>query len=204
MCSYSQIRIGRNRRELRTVEESELVQRLKGGNKEAFNALYEKYKNILLRMAYLVSGEMDKAEDIVQETFVKCYLHIGELKKAEGFRSWLFQILYRTAYRHVKKSRREIPDDEIGIQADAADGITPLDRIIQTEKERQVKQAVQLLDFKHRAVVILFYYNEMPTKEIAKVLGCTEGTVKSRLFTARKKLKKKLEQLEEGGEGYEM
>lgn len=185
------------------MDDIKLVQRLKSGDKTAFDALYEKYKNILLRMAYLVSGQMDDAEDIVQETFVKCYLHISELKKAEVFRSWLFQILYRTAYRQIKKSKREIPDEEMGMQADATDGMTSLDRIIQTEKERQVNQAVQALDFKHRVVVVLFYYNEMSTKEIAKVLACTEGTVKSRLFTARKKLKKSLEQLEEGGRSYE-
>lgn len=69
------------------MDEKEWVRRLKGGDKEAFDVLYEKYKNILLRMAYLVSGQMYDAEDIVQETFVKCFLHIGELKKEEGFRS---------------------------------------------------------------------------------------------------------------------
>ena len=94
------------------MDEKELVRRLKSGDKDAFDALYEKYKNILLRMAYLVSGQMFDAEDIVQETFVKCYLHIGELKKEEGFRPWLFQILYRTAYRQAKsgngKYRKEI------------------------------------------------------------------------------------------------
>lgn len=168
------------------MDESKLVQRLKDGDSQAFDALYEKYKNILLRMAYLVIGSIDDAEDIVQETFVKCFLHIGELKKNEGFRSWLFQILYRTAYRWKKKSRREIPDEDIGIQADATDGVTSLDRIIQTENEMQINRAVQSLDIKHRMVVVLFYYNDMHTKEIAKVLGCTESTVKSRLFTARK------------------
>lgn len=183
------------------MEEIKLVQRLKGGDRDAFDALYEKYKNTLLRMAFLVSGRMEDAEDIVQETFVKCYLHIGELKKNEGFRSWLFQILYRTAYRQIKKSRREIPDEEIGIRADATDGVTSLDRIIRTESERLVNSAVQSLDFKHRAVVILFYYNEMSTREIAKVLECTEGTVKSRLFTARKKLRGKLELAEKAGKG---
>lgn len=86
------------------MDEKELVQRLKGGDKAAFDALYEKYKNILLRMAYLVSGQMFDAEDVVQETFVKCFLHIGELKKEEGFRSWLFQILYRTAYCYQKSA----------------------------------------------------------------------------------------------------
>ncbi len=181
------------------MENTELVRQLKDGNQAAFDALYEKYKDTLLRMAYLVSGQMDDAEDIVQETFVKCYLHIGELKKDDGFRPWLFQILYRTAYRQVRKRRREIPDEDIGIRTDATDGITSLDRIIRTEEEKMVYSAVQALDFKHRAVVILFYYQEMPMREIASVLECTEGTVKSRLFTARKKLRKSLGAWKEGG-----
>lgn len=185
------------------MSEKELVQRLKGGDKTAFDVLYEKYKNILLRMAYLVSGQIFDAEDIVQETFVKCFLHIGELKKEEGFRSWLFQILYRTAYRHEKRRRREIPDEQIAIHADATDGITSLDRIIRTESEKQVHDAVQSLDFKHRAVVVLYYYNEMTAKEIARALGCTEGTVKSRLFAARKKLGKKLMMFGKGDGSYE-
>ena len=181
------------------MDEKELVQRMKAKDKTAFDALYEKYKNTLLRMAYLVSGQMYDAEDIVQETFVKCFLHIGDLKKNEGFRPWLFQILYRTAYAHGRKRKREIPEEDIAIRADATDGVTCLDRIIQTETDWKVKQAVQSLDFKHRAVVVLYYFNEMPIKEIARVLGCTEGTAKSRLFAARKKLKDKLIMLEEGG-----
>ena len=181
------------------MDEKELVQRMKAKDKTAFDALYEKYKNTLLRMAYLVSGQMYDAEDIVQETFVKCFLHIGDLKKNEGFRPWLFQILYRTAYAHGRKRKREIPEEDIAIRADATDGVTCLDRIIQTETDWKVKQAVQSLDFKHRAVVVLYYFNEMPIKEIASVLGCTEGTAKSRLFAARKKLKDKLIMLEEGG-----
>lgn len=180
------------------MEETKLVQLLRNGEKAAFDALYEKYKNTLLRMAYLVSGQMDDAEDIVQETFVKCYLHIGELKKDEGFRPWLFQILYRTAYRQVKKSRREMPGEDVAIQADAADGTASLDRIIRTEEEDMVKRAVQALDFKHRTVVVMFYYNEMTTKEIAKVLGVRRETVKSRLFAARGKLKKYLDAAQTG------
>lgn len=185
------------------MDEKELVQRMKAKDKTAFDALYEKYKNTLLRMAYLVSGQMYDAEDIVQETFVKCFLHIGDLKKNEGFRPWLFQILYRTAYAHGRKRKREIPEEDIAIRADATDGVTCLDRIIQTETDWKVKQAVQSLDFKHRAVVVLYYFNEMPIKEMARVLGCTEGTAKSRLFAARKKLKDKLIMLEEGGMNHE-
>lgn len=185
------------------MEEKKLVQRLKGGDKAAFDQLYEKYKDILLRMAYLVSGQLSDAEDIVQETFIKCYLHIGDLKRDEGFKAWLFQIMYRTAYRQLKKQKREIPDEDIGIHADAADERTSLDRIIQTETEKMVERAVNSLDFKHRTVVVMYYYNEMSTKEIAGVLECTEGTVKSRLFHARKQLQGKLCRNQKGGSEYE-
>lgn len=64
-----------------------------------------------------------------------------------------------------------MPGEDVAIQADAADGTASLDRIIRTEEEDMVKRAVQALDFKHRTVVVMFYYNEMTTKEIAKVLG---------------------------------
>ena len=186
------------------MEETKLVKQFKSGDKAVFDALYEIYKNILLRMAYLVSGNLYDAEDIVQETFVKCYLHIGDLKKPEGFKSWLFQILYRTAYRQVKKRGREIPDEDMPAKADATDGMTSLDRMIQTETQKQINDAVQMLGFKHRAVVVMYYYNEMSTKEIAKILECTEGTVKSRLFTSRKKLKKALETMQEGDGQHEV
>ena len=112
------------------------------------------YGNMLFKLSFLRLRNVQDAEDVVQETFVKCFLHIGELKKEEGFRSWLFQILYHTAYRHQKKRGREIPDEQIAIRADATDGMTSLDRIIKTENEKQVHDAVQSLDFKHRAVVV--------------------------------------------------
>ncbi|WP_342758148.1 RNA polymerase sigma factor [Kineothrix sedimenti] len=185
------------------MEELRLVQQLKGGDKAAFDALYENYKNILLRMAYLVSGNRNDAEDIVQETFVKCYLHIGELKKDEGFRPWLFQILYRTAYRQTKKRGREIPDEDIDMQAEATDGVTSLDKLVRNETEKMISDAVQGLDIKHRTVIVLYYYNELSAGEIAKVIGCTQGTVKSRLHNARKKLKGILKAQEEGGKEYE-
>ncbi len=185
------------------MDEIKLVCCMKAGDRQAFDRLYEAYKDTLLRMACLVSGSMDDAEDIVQETFVKCYLNIGSLREPAGFRSWLYQILYRTAYVYAKKKKREIPDEHAGIQADDTNGITSLDYVLQSETQRMVHSAVHSLQFKQRAVVVLFYYNDLPVKEIARILGITEGTVKSRLFTARKKLGERLKQLAEGGGEYE-
>ena len=185
------------------MEDTKLVQRLKAGDRSAFDALYVTYQNTLLRMAYLVCGSMADAEDVVQETFVKCYLHIGELKCDEGFRAWLFRILYRTAYRWAKKSRREISDEDVYVKADVSCKDAASDTALDREMQETVRRAVHSLGFKHRMVVVLYYYNDMPVKEIARVLGTTEGTVKSRLFGARKKLSESLKRLEEGGVTYE-
>lgn len=185
------------------MDEIKLVCSMKAGDRQAFDRLYEAYKDTLLRMACLVSGSMDDAEDIVQETFVKCYLNISSLRDPAGFRSWLYQILYRTAYACAKKKKREIPDEHAGLQEDDTNGMTSLDYVLQSETQRMVHTAVHSLQFKQRAVVVLFYYNDIPIREIARILGTTEGTVKSRLFTARKKLGESLKQLAEGGGEYE-
>ena len=95
------------------MDDEILVQQLKRGNKEAFDLLYEKYKNLVIRTAYLITGSKQDSEDAAQETFVKVYLHISELKNDAGLRPWMMQILVRTAYRMCKKRGKEVPDDEM-------------------------------------------------------------------------------------------
>jgi RNA polymerase sigma-70 factor (ECF subfamily) len=112
------------------------------------------------RKFYLLTGNLPDSEDVVQDTFVKVWLHRAQLQNESGFKAWMLQILVRTAYRFCKKKSREVP----------------------------VKQ---------RTVVILFYYQDCSVREIAAICGCMEGTVKSRLHTARTKLKKMLS--EDGG-----
>lgn len=86
------------------VEEKELVRKMKDGEKNAFDELYSLYCKPLLRTVYLIVGNRSDAEDIVQETFVKVFLYAKELKKEEGFRTWLYQIATRTAWELGKKN----------------------------------------------------------------------------------------------------
>lgn len=181
------------------INECQIVQMFKDGDKQAFDLLYEKYKNIAFRMAYLISGNKQDSEDIVQETFIKCYQHIKELKKNEGFRSWLFQILTRTAWKFCAMRTKEIPDDEIMDKAKNIYDETPLDLVLEKERLALINKIVDNLDLKHKTVVILYYYNQLSTKEISKIVGCLEGTVKSSLFTARKQLKNALVEIEQKG-----
>lgn len=71
-----------------------------------------------LRTAYLITGNLSDSEDVVQDTFVKVWLHCRELKNESGFRAWMMQILVRTAYKSGKRKSRELPDEEILQKAD--------------------------------------------------------------------------------------
>lgn len=187
------------------MEESKLVRRMKSGDKEAFDELYTIYCRPLLRTVYLLLGNRSDAEDVVQDTFVKAFLHVKELKKEEGFRSWLYQIATRTAWEYGRKKQRELPDDEVEKKADEQlhmDGTDlkstteqeqAVDVLIRREENETLWHAIEELEAKQKLTVILYYYNEFSTAEIAGITGTLEGTVKSRLFTARRNLKAQIE-----------
>lgn len=157
-----------------------------------FDTLFETYQTEALRAAYLICGNRADAEDIVQETFVKCYQCMGQLHDPTRVKAWLFRILTRIAWRTCAKQRRETPvetlyRDEEPVGEDAA---APVER---SDRARMVRQALASLEPKQRMTAVLYYFNEMSVKEIARTMGCFEGTVKSRLYHARKQLKDNLE-----------
>lgn len=189
---YKQRKDGRQVEKMNSLTEETLVTRMKRGDNEAFAQIYKKYRGSVFRTACLISGNASDGEDITQETFIKAFLHCGELKSDTMFRYWLFKILNRTAWQLLNGRKSEIPDENVLDKADAKGSMFTEDILLKREEQTQVWQAVMKLDYKFRLVVVLYYYNEMSTKQIAKVTGCYEGTVKSRLFTARKRLRQLL------------
>lgn len=180
-----------------------LIMHMTEGDEAAFDELYRSYSGKLYRMAYFITGNRSDSEDILQETFVKCFLHRKELKQPERFESWLYQILVRTAWRSEKrrKGKREISfdgildnEDDTGmaerIQRD--DKAEPLEHVLKKEMSSELWRAVNHLGMKHRTVILLYYYNDLSTKEIAVMTGTLEGTVKSRLHKARLLLREQL------------
>ena len=174
------------------ITEEMLVAQMKFGDRQAFAELYDQYKPSVYRTACLISGNAQDGEDIMQETFIKAFVHCKELKSNKMFRYWLFKILNRTAWQLLNSKKTEIPDDNVLDQADTTGDSLIEDSFVQKEQANEVYQAVMKLDYKLRLVVILYYYNELSTKQIAQIADCYEGTVKSRLFTARKRLKQLL------------
>ena len=179
------------------MEESEIVEKMQQGDTKAFDWLFAKYKDKAFRMAYLISGSYADSDDIVQETFVTCYLNRKQLKDAAFFQKWLFQILTRIAWRYCKRRGREQPVEEVFDEAKPDGAPAVIDEVIRQEEKKILYRAVRGLEMKQRTVVVLYYFNQLTTKEIAAILGCMEGTVKSRLYTARKNLLKALSGMEQ-------
>ena len=193
----------------------DLAERMKAGCQDAFEEIYRREAQRLYRVAFLISGNAVDSEDILQETFVQCYLHRSEIRNLEGFEKWLMTILVRTAWKTVKKRKKVVSIDEWAEQdrqrgseeqiyrEEAKEGVyrsgreeNPLELYIKQEERNQIYDAVCGLDMKIRTVMILYYYQDFSVRDIAKITGALEGTVKSRLHTGRKMLKKKLEKTE--------
>ena len=170
------------------------------GNSDAFDQIFEKYKNQAVRTAYLITGRNSICEDIAQEAFIKCFKHINDLKNPNGFRVWFFRILTRTAWKYGRSASREIPTEDITEKVEESSLDLVNEQYSVVEENKLLYSEISHLEAKQKTVIILYYFNGLSTKEIAKVSRCLEGTVKSRLFSARKKLKSRLDSIYNSGE----
>lgn len=183
------------RKQEKTIQDKpdsvELVRQMICGSQEAFDILIAKHYSKALHIAYLISGNRSDSEDIVQETFVLCWMNRKKIREPEYFETWLYRTLTREAWRYCKKARREMSVDEV-FGEDKASPVDVMDEAMRKWEAREICEAVKKLPVKQRTVIVLYYYNQMSTKEIAGVMHCMEGTVKSRLYTARASLKQVL------------
>lgn len=165
-----------------------LARRMISGDRDAFDELMKQFYPGLLRAAYLIAGNRADSEDIVQETFAACWAGRMRIRDPEHIGKWLYKTMTREAWRTGRRGRREQPVEEV-FSEDTPSGYSVLDEVVSASGKQELLKAIAALPVKQRTVLVLYYYNDMSAKEIASVMGCLEGTVKSRLFTARKNLK---------------
>ena len=176
--------------------EETLVRRLQAGDESAFDELFALYQKQAVRTAALITGDASLAEDVTQEAFVICLLHINDLREASRFRPWFFRTLTRSAWKAMEKRLSTVDWENMPEPAAEAD-CYPSEKAAAYEK---LYQALDGLGKKQQTTVILYYFNDLSIREIAQVTGDLEGTVKTRLFAARRRLKRVLEAEEQKGE----
>lgn len=164
---------------------------------EEFEAIFHCYKDMVFKTAYLILGDGEKASDALQEVFIKVHKSLDAFDPQKGkFKTWLYRI---TVNQCISERRRKGSAsfslerlEEEGLHLRDTNSQLPEELLMKQEESKAIKQAMQSLDAKHRAVLALRYFDELSYDEIAETLGIPLGTAKSRLNTAIKVLRQKL------------
>ena len=178
--------------------ETLLIDHLREGDETALAPLVEKYKRMVHRLAMQITKNHEDANDVMQETFIKVYQSIHTFRHEAAFETWVYRIAVNEALNFVKRRerRRESPlatTEESNFHPDVRQKYEmandPQIQAEQAELRHWVTKAVNSLSPKHRIVVILHELEGLTHAEIASILNCSEGTVRSRLHYARKQLR---------------
>ena len=164
--------------------------------KETFCRYIRQYETDMFRFAKSIVGTQADGEDAMQESILKAYENIDTLRSRRKFKAWIFQILANECYQILRNRKRQEPTDpfEFPEQEHSSDYWTE-DMV---SEDGEILSYILRMPKQHQEVLILYYYDEFSTKEIAKILDIPQGTVKSRLARGRKQLKDLLEMEGEG------
>jgi len=181
------------------VSELDLVKRCQSGDTEAFDELVTRYRTRVFGMIYnMVHNEQD-AWDLAQESFLKAWKSIGRFRGQSSFYTWIYRIVMNVTIDWLRKQKIKGGDAEFddAIQLREIDPASktvpkaealPHQTMEREEIRARIEKAIGQLSPEHRAVILMKEIDDMQYHEIAEALGCSIGTVMSRLFYARKKL----------------
>ncbi len=168
-----------------------LVYRCQDGEADALGELVDRWHGRLLAHAHRLTGDRDEAAEAVQEAWMAIVRGLRRLDDPARFRSWAYRIVTHKAVDRVRLAKRQRRTQHAAAQPIESE---PVDASLERADDiAQLRAALKRLPGDRRAILTMFYIDQMPLAEIALALGVPEGTVKSRLFHARLKLKETLE-----------
>ena len=180
-----------------------LVEKVQSGDVAAFDELVRKYRERLYGVIYNLTSNREDAADLTQEAFIKAFSSIGRFKGKSAFFTWLYRIGVNTALSHLKRNRYRhfFSLEHIQEEGSHAQVLETLAAKHKSEKgallselQEKLNEAMQKLSPKHRTVVVLFEIEGLSHQEIADIVGCSVGTVRSRLHYAKQQLQTDLKQ----------
>ncbi len=173
--------------------DAELIRRLQADELDAFEQFFERYRTLIYRTAYGLTGDHGAAEEILQDTFVRAYRHRASLRPDVSPVPWLHRVALNLCYSRL--GRRRLQAGPIGAAevATLRDGsVEPAEWAEREELRRAVRDGIAALPHKHQSVVVLYYLHGLSLQETSAVLGIRLGTVKSRLHYALETLRLRL------------
>ena len=177
------------------TDESELVERARGGDVTAFEELVRGYQRLATRAAYVITRDRADAEEAAQDGFVAAFRALGSFRRGAPFRPWLLRIVVNEAKdrRRSAARHRAIAERAVALDLPEKTGATSDHAVLDAERRNLLLAALDRLSSKHRDVVTCRYLLELSEEETASMLALRPGTVKSRLSRALAALEAQLE-----------
>jgi len=180
--------------------EKKLIAKAKEGDNRAFDELVSHYLEKSFSVAYRYTNTEEDAKDMIQETLLKVFKNIHRFNEKYPFSSWYFKILINNCINFLKKVKIKRKSENIMLQdsdfhnENDTDSLSPENGFIKREKTLIIREGLQHINEKQRSALILHDIEGFTQEETAEILGCPVGSVMSRLYYGRKKLKKILKQ----------
>ena len=186
---------------LELLDSRELLSRACAGEARAFCLLTEPLQARLLRQSVALTGDLSAAEDLVSETLVEAWKSLPRYNQTCRLSTWLYAILLHRHRKSVRRARsrpislawlpffeaRELHEQQENLRSPE---LSPAEAMAQCETGNRLRQCLELLPDKHRQIILLRFFEDASLPDMAVVLGCSVGTVKSRLHHALEKLRK--------------
>src|SRR5271170_4143089 len=184
-------------------DDETLVRRTQNGDTRAFDLLWQKYSPRIYSLIYNMTSNHEDSNDLLQEVFAKAFRSITGFRGKSSFYTWIHSIAVNMTINFLKKRGRRfqmsLDDVDLNIQNDKefielTASSSPVREADLSELQQKLNEALQKLSPEHRAVVTMFDIQGMPHAEISRILGVSEGTIRSRLFYAHRQLQAYLEE----------
>ena len=183
--------------------DQQLVERVQRGDKQAFGLLVSKYQRKLNRLLSRLIRDSAEVEDVAQETFIKAYRALGSFRGDSAFYTWLYRIGINTAKNYLVSRGRRPPDSDVSAEdAEFYDGDhalkdieSPERALLRDEIEATVHRSIEQLPEDLRTALTLREFDGLSYEDIASVMQCPVGTVRSRIFRAREAIDRSLQPL---------
>lgn len=168
--------------------EKRAVAALRRGDASGLEPLVHRYQAAGLRLAIAVTGNRGMAEDAVSEAFIAAYRYIGSFDPARPFGPWFYQILVNEVRRLLRREQRQRRSQQAWAETPCRGELLPEEAAVQKELAAIVRNAIRQLPIKQREVLVLTYYLDMDIATVAQIQSVPVGTVKWRLYQARRRL----------------
>jgi RNA polymerase sigma-70 factor (ECF subfamily) len=178
------------------VMDADLVRSAQKGDLSAFEELVGRHRDKLYARAYSMMRNEEEALDLSQEAWVKGWQRLNQFQGDSSFVTWMTRIVINLCLDQLRKQKRQRTESIEVLEADAGGverrmpvvTVNPTERLERSELRKRIDRALDQLSYEHRTVLVLHEFEELEYKEVAKRMGCSIGTVMSRLFYARRRM----------------